>query len=44
LTVFEALAGRAELRAVASRELQLELVDRQLQQHHLRIACLDHTQ
>ena len=37
-------AGTAELGAHAAQQLQLELVDHQLEQHHLAVACLDHTQ
>jgi hypothetical protein len=36
------LAGAAELGANAAQQLQLELVDHQLEQHHLAVARLDH--
>ena len=38
------LAGGTELRANAAQQLQLELVDHQLEQHHLCIACIEDAQ
>lgn len=44
LRVIELLAGRSEARAKAAQQLQLELVDHQLEEHHLGVSLLDHSQ
>lgn len=44
LWVIELLAGRSEAGAKAAQQLQLELVDHQLEEHHFGVSLLDHSQ